>query len=100
MGDDELKSAYEIALERLAARGGAAAPKELTAEQKRRIAEVRREFAARRAELDVLEASGLRKAAEKADPEALARLREEYAADRRRLDEEEARRVEEIRAES
>ncbi|GAB4375876.1 MAG: hypothetical protein Kow0062_15440 [Acidobacteriota bacterium] len=93
---EELKSAWELALEKLRARGQADETP-LTERQKQAIAEVRRTFRNRRAEAKVLHEQAVRKALEKGDPEKLALLREEHERELARLDELEQEKVNEIR---
>lgn len=86
MSDDALKSAYELAMERLKAkdreRGIAEEP--LTADQKRRIGEIRTQAKAKLAELEILTQSERRRLH---DPEALAKAEQEYVAERSRVEE-------------
>ncbi|RMG43987.1 MAG: hypothetical protein D6718_10760 [Acidobacteria bacterium] len=96
---DELKTAYELAMERLRARGEGSGPP-LSDDQKRRIAEVRREIRARLAELEVLHRTAVEAARAKGDAEKLERLVSEYESERRALLEKEEREVAAIRAES
>ncbi len=93
---DELKSAWELALDRLRARDGRDVAV-LTERQKRAIAEVRESFRRRRAEAQVLHEQAMRKAAGKGDRERMALLAEEHRRDLERLEQEERRRVQEIR---
>ena len=85
--DQEPKSAYELAMERLAAKDrqeGVDAPQALSAEQKQRIADLRQEARAKLAEIDIFleqktaEAGG--------DPEKLAEIESNYRVDRERID--------------
>ncbi len=91
----ELKSAYELAMERLRAKDAEAgeAERPLSDEQKERIAEIRRETRAKLAERDIMLQSKLQRLAERTRPEELPaarqKLEEEHAAERRRLEEEE-----------
>jgi hypothetical protein len=67
---DELKSSYELALERLKrkdASAGEAAPSALTAAQKKKIAAIRQEYEAKLAEREILFKS--EKAGAVGDPE-------------------------------
>ena len=92
---DRIKSAYELALERMA-RQGIEPPREeaLSAEVRERIAEVRQKSAAKLAELEILHRDALRKAQ---DPLAREKSEEEYARDRRRLEDERDRQIERLR---
>ena len=78
---DKLKSAYELAMERLdrkdADKGGA--PAALSAAQKKKIAEIRKEYGAKLAEREILYHSEQQATA--GDPEKLARAADEYRRD-------------------
>ena len=78
-----MKSAYELALERLASRG-IERPGSLDEATRKKIAEVRAKAEADLAKLEILHRE--RMSAE-ADPAKAHRAEEEYAVDRRRLEE-------------
>ncbi len=86
MSDDApLKSAYELAMERLRDRDreqGLEQTAPLTDEQKEAIAELRRKAEAKLAELQILHRKD--RSSAMADPEHLTKLEEEYETDRRR----------------
>ena len=87
MGDDApLKSAYELAMERLQADDDASGVERrpLTARQKAAIAEARAEAKAKRAELEILHGKHL--AAAGGDPTAISELETNHAIDRERVD--------------
>ena len=94
--DDAPKTAYELILERLKKkdRDEGVEERPLSDEQRARIAEVRRVYAARLAEREILYQSSRRKAS---DIEELDRLEEEYRRDRERTASERDRKIEEIR---
>ena len=94
--DEAPKSAYEIILERLKKKDREDGVEEhpLTAEQKDKIAEVRRVCEARLAEREILHQSSRRKAP---DLETLDRLEEEYRRDRERITSERDRKLDEAR---
>jgi hypothetical protein len=94
--DEAPKSAYEIILERLQKkdRDEGVEERTLSAEQKDRIAEVRRVFEARLAEREILYQSSRRKAQ---DLETLDKLEQEYQRDRERLASERDRKLDEAR---
>lgn len=97
MADEKsLKSAYEIAMERLAKsdRDAGIERRPLTDAQKAAIAEVRNFYEAKMAEQQVLHESRLRKAP---DPQVLQALEDEYRHDRERLASERDAKVEKIR---
>ena len=94
--DEAPKSAYEIILERLKKKDREDGVEEhpLTAEQKDKIAEVRRVYEARLAEREILYQSSRRKAQ---DLETLDKLEEEYRRDRERIASERDRKLDEAR---
>jgi hypothetical protein len=96
--DDAPKSAYEIALERLRRKDREAGIEErpLSAEQRSRIAELRKVYEAKLAEREILHRSSLRKAGD--DSEALEQLEEQYRRDRERIVSERDRKLEQARA--
>lgn len=85
-----MKSAYEIAMEKLrrqdAERGEA--EHRLDDDQKDEITEIRKVYRARIAEREILQKGDLRKARATGEPEAVAAVEEGYRRDRARLDEE------------
>src|SRR6476619_3140468 len=86
--DEPLKSAYELAMEKLKARDrdrGVAEDAALTARQKDRIAEIRTQTKAKLAELEILWNS--RRPALMADPEGFETAQREYVAERARVEE-------------
>jgi phage-related minor tail protein len=99
MADDELRSAWEIALEKLRAREGVDAQVPLTEEQKARIAEIRARYRAKRAEMEILHRGEVEKARLRGDPEEVRRVEDEYVRELRRLDEKEDAEVRAVRAE-
>jgi hypothetical protein len=85
MGDDKpLKSAYELAMERLRKADAEAGIEErrLTDEERTALADLRNFYDAKLAEREVLHQSALRKTL---DHEARAAIEEEYQRDRERL---------------
>jgi hypothetical protein len=84
--DKPLKSAYELAMERLRAKDreeGIDDGPPLTPAQKERIAEIRRDADAKLAELEILHRKNLSET--RGDPEAIAKLEENYKTDRARV---------------
>ena len=77
-----MKSAYELALERLDEKG-IERPGALDEATRERIAEVRRKAEADLANLEILHRQGRRG---QTDPQEAQRAEEEYAAERRRLE--------------
>ena len=88
MPDDEPKSAWEIAMEKLKARGDSDIPS-LTEEQKTEIAEIRTRFRAKLAELEIRHQDVLKKAAAQGASDAIDKLRAEFTRDKERLREDE-----------
>lgn len=78
-----MKSAYELALERLESQG-IERPSTLDEATRERIAEVRQKAEADLAKLEILHRERL---AAQSDPREAHRAEEEYAIDRRRLEE-------------
>lgn len=91
----KIKTAYELALERMASQG-IEPPREeaLSPEVRERIAAARQKTAAKLAELEILHRDALRK---NPDPLAREKAEEEYGRERRRLEEERERQVEKLR---
>lgn len=77
-----MKSAYELALERLDSQG-IERPGELDEQTRQRIAGVRAKAEADLAKLEILHREQM---AARPDPETARRAKEEYAIDRRRLE--------------
>lgn len=90
-----VKSAYEAALERLAAQG-IEGPREqaLSADVKAEIAEVRRHADAKLAELEILHRNRLRTLH---DPVSRQEEEEDYLRERRRIEDERDRKIESIK---
>lgn len=81
-----LKSAYELAMERLRSRdreAGTEQPRPLTARQKKQVAELRRKARARLAELEILHRDNL---AAESDPQKIAEIEQNYRTDRERVE--------------
>lgn len=82
-----LKSAYELAMERLRNQDreeGVAESKPLTAKQKAGIAKEKEKAQAKLAELEILHRKDLQAA--QADPKKVQEVEEHYATDRRRVE--------------
>ncbi len=85
--DKPLKSAYELAMERLRAkdrREGVEEDRPLTEAQKEEIASLRREAKAKLAELEILHKKNL--AGTRGDPAEVQKLEEAYRSDRARIE--------------
>lgn len=98
MSDGAPKSAYELAMERLKKQDADAGISEraLTDDQKNEIAEVRKTYAARLAQEEILFKS---KTQGFVDPEARQALADNYRRDVERLTHERDRKIEKIRGE-
>jgi hypothetical protein len=86
MTERKLKSAYELAMDRLRAEDrerGVEPDKPLTAKQKGEIARLRQAAQAKLAEIEILHRKEVEAATE---PEKLAEVEEHYAIDRRRVE--------------
>ncbi len=90
-----MKSAYELALERLE-KQGIERPREegLAAEVKEKVAELRRQAEAKLAELEILHKDRLRKGV---DPVKRQEEEEEYVRERRRIEDDRDRKIERLR---
>ena len=87
MSDQPLKSAYELAMERLRTKDredGVEESKPLSDEQRHRITELRAESQAKLAEMAILHRKDVASAG--GDPEKLRDLEEKYRIDRERVD--------------
>lgn len=90
----EIKSSYEAALERMKARGMDSEAKPLSDEQKQRISEIRSEYEAKLAELDIMRASELSKAI---DPEAVSKVEAHFVEQRSSIMRQMEERIESVR---
>lgn len=92
-----MKSAYELALERLE-KQGIERPREgdgaMSQETQEKIAEIRRQAEARLAELEILHRDGQRKSF---DPSKYQGDEDNYVRERRRIEEERDRKIEKLR---
>jgi hypothetical protein len=91
-----MKSAYELALERLESQG-IERPREenLSDETRRQVAEARQQAEAKLAELEILHRDRLRK---ELDPAKRSEEEEDYLRERRRIEADRDRRVEKLRS--
>ena len=90
-----MKSAYELAMERL--NKSAPPPAKLTDEQKKQLAELDSVYSAKIAEREIFVKSELAKAAAKGDYEAMAQIEKQLASDRKSLQAELEEKKEKIR---
>ena len=98
MSDTKLKSAYELAMERLRKKDAEAGieQRELTSEQKTAIAELRSFYEAKLAQEDIMHRSAL---ARTLDPLERERLVEEHGRERDRLVSEREAKIARVRSE-
>ncbi len=89
-----MKSAYELALERME-KQGIERPREeaLSAETQEKIAEVRRQAEAKLAELEILHRDGVAKG----DPMKRLETEDNYGRERRRIEDDRDRKIEKLR---
>jgi ribosome recycling factor len=88
MADNPLKSAYELAMDKLRERDrerGIKEDKALSQDQKKRIEEIRTQLRAKVAELEILWKS--RRTGLSDDPEALQKAERDYVAERAKVEE-------------
>ena|SRR5689334_5650888 len=99
MGDDQLKSSYELAMERFKKKDAEAGivQQPLTDEQKAAIAEIRNRYQARIAEVEILHRGNV---AGMMDPDAREAAEAEYRQERGRLERERDAKIEQARAAS
>jgi len=99
MAEDEPRSAYELAMERLRKKDAeeGVEHKPLTGAQKAAIAQVRNQYEAKLADLEIRHQPVANAAA--VDPEGVADLVTQYRAERQRLNEERDRKIQKIREE-
>jgi hypothetical protein len=98
MSDKPLKSAFDLAMDRLKARDkaeGVEEAKPLTKAQKEKIAELRTAAQAKLAELEILHRKNL---AGVTDPAVLAKIEENYAIDRGRAESKRDSEIENVRS--
>ena len=104
MAEDEPKSAYELAMEKLSRKDreeGREGPASLTAKQKEKIAEIRKEHEAKVAEMEIMYQANLSKAWREAEPEeAVRKIEELHRRDRQKIEEEKEARIAKFRQES
>ena len=93
---DGLKSALEIALEKLEERGDAVVDK-LSEKQKKTIAEIRAKYRARIAEIEINSQSQIKKAFESGSYEEVAKLNQHIKDKKNRLNQKMEEEVEKVR---
>ena len=91
-----MKSAYELAMERLE-KDDPEAVQTLTEEQKRRLAEIDEDFKTRKAEREVFLQGKLEEARASGDAESVQQLERQLADERERIEEEKEAAKDEVR---
>jgi Spy/CpxP family protein refolding chaperone len=94
---DKIKSAWELALEKIQSQDPVEIPK-LTEDQKQAIADIRRKFQARTAEAELASQERIRKAAAAGNYEEIEKAREHLGREKTRLSAEMEREIEKCRA--
>ena len=94
---DELKSAYERALEKLKEQGVESDPAPVTEEQKAEMDKIRALYRSKIAELEIALQSDSRKAVMAQNAEELLKIRENFVSQRGRMEREMERKLSEIR---
>jgi len=89
-----MKSAYELAMERL---NKSAPTRKLTADQKKQLAEIDSKYAAKIAEREIFVKGEIGKAIDKGDFEAIAQLEKQLVSDRKSFEAEREEKKEKIR---
>ena len=89
-----MKSAYELAMERL---NKSAPAVKLTDKQKKELAEIDSKYAAKYAERELLLKDEITKAVEKGDYEAVAQLEKQLASDRKSIEADKEEKKEKVR---
>ena len=101
---DEMKSAIDLAMEKMKKMNGDEETVSLTEEQKQKIAETRKEYEAKIAEKEIMVKDRLKELPEGAEPaeiqEYVSLMQKELAEERARLEEEKNKKIEKIRKQS
>jgi hypothetical protein len=92
--DKKMKSAYELAMERL---NKTAPAVKLTDKQKKELAEIDSKYAAKFAERELMLKDEITKAVEKGDYEAVAQLEKQLISDRKTIEAEKEEKKEKVR---
>lgn len=95
---DELKSALDLAMEKLDKEMGGSLPS-LSDEQKDRIAEVRSKFRAKIAEAEIAAQSDIKKIRQSGDQQSINDVQDRLVREKKRLEAESERQVQKIRSE-
>ena len=90
-----MKSAYELAMERL---NKTSPTVKLNDKQKKELAEIDSKYAAKIAERELLVQDELKKAIEKGDPEEMEQLQKQLVSDRKSLEVEREEKKEKVRS--
>ncbi len=93
---DELKSAWEVALEKMEGREDLAVEK-LTTEQKQAIREIRQDYQARLAEAEISTQTQVKKVVESGKFDEVEKIQQHLVDDKQRLNREMEQKIEKIR---
>jgi len=95
-----MKTAYELAMEKLRKKDAESGESRATLDedQKREIAEIRKVYSARLAEREILFQADLRKARATRDPEVVKTVEEAYRKDRSRIEEDQESKIRAVRS--
>ena len=93
---EDLKSAWELALEKLNEQGDTVVQK-LTLEQKESIAEIRKIYRAKIANAEITAQTCIKKALEAGAPDEIEKVRQQTLSEKRRLNREMEKKVNKIR---
>jgi len=93
---DELKSAWEVALEKMEGREDLAVEK-LTTEQKQAIREIRQDYQARLAEAEISTQTQVKKVVESGKFDEVEKIQQHLVDDKQRLNREMDQKIEKIR---
>ncbi len=96
---DELKSALDLAMEKLD-RAEGTSPRQLTDDQKARIADIRSRYSAKAAELEIATQTKVRKALLSGEPEAAEQARKILGDEKQRFERALEKELEKVRSES
>lgn len=93
--DDELKSAVELAMEKM--ESGEGAVEKLSDEQKEQIAEIRSKYRAKIAEAEISLQSKIRKARSQGDVASIEAMQQHFASERQKFEERMEREIRKVR---
>ena len=94
---DELKSALDLAMEKLDRESGPK-PRQLTDDQKVKIADIRSRYSAKAAEVEIATEAKVRKALQSGDHEAAEQARRLLSAEKQRFEQAQEKEIEKVRS--